>query len=316
MSSKGAVAVIGAGLMGTSWAGLFAAHGYEVRLYDGDPIVSERAPKQAAAITRFLVAKGLADSRPAEEGLSALRRSATLEEAVAEAALVQECVPDNLALKCAVFARISRAAPEDALIASSTSGLSMTAIQRDAHLPGRTFAAHPFNPPHLVPLVELAAGDRTDPGVLERARLFYLGLGKQPVVLKGDIPGYIGNRLADALWREAVQLVRSGAATVEDVDRVVRYGLGLRWAVVGPHLTFHLAGGEAGIRGHLACQTATRERILRDLADWTAVPADTADALLPGLEAETDGKSVSQLEAERDETLAAVLRALTNAGTR
>ena len=167
---------------------------------------------------------------------------------------------------------MSRAAPDDALIATSTSGLSITAIQRDSHLPGRTLAAHPYNPPHIIPLVELMPGEATDPGELERARVFYASVGKEPVVLTRDIPGYIANRMSAALWREAIELVRSGAATVEDVDRAIRYGPGLRWAVMGPHSIYHLGGGDAGIRGHVAHLTATKEGMLRDLASWTTFP--------------------------------------------
>jgi 3-hydroxyacyl-CoA dehydrogenase len=315
MDTKGILAVIGAGTMGVSWAGLFAAHGHEVRLFDRDSAVSEQALQRAAAAARFLAGKNLADPRLADEGVSALRGAATLEEAVAGAALVQECVPDEVTLKRAVFSQISRAAPDTALIATSSSGLSITAIQQDAHLPGRTLAAHPFNPPHIIPLVELAPGELTDPAELERARLLYANVGKRPVVLRGDVPGYIANRLADALWREAIELVRSEVATVADVDDAIRYGPGLRWAVMGPHLTFHLAGGEAGIRGHLAHLTPTRERILRDLATWTVIPADTAEVLLTGLQAETHGKDIAQLQAERDEALVAVILALKGVGS-
>ncbi len=176
-------------------------------------------------------------------------------------------------------------------------------------MPGRTLAAHPYNPPHLVPLVELAPGELTDPATIERAAAFYAGVGKEPVIVNGDIPGYIANRMSAALWREAIELVRSGVATVEDVDKAVRYGPGLRWAVMGPHLIYHLGGGPAGIRGHISHLTGTKEGILRDLATWTTFPADTAEVLAAGVEAEAGGRTLVELEAERDEALAAVLLA-------
>jgi carnitine 3-dehydrogenase len=310
---QGAIAVVGTGNTGASWAGLFAAHGWAVRLYDAREGAAEAARERAASAARVRVAKGLADAASAERGLASLAAAATLSEAVAEATLVQECVPDDEALKRKVFAEIGRAAPDDCLIATSSSGLSITAIQRDTPLPGRTLAAHPYNPPHLVPLVELAAGALTAPETLGLAATLYASAGKEPVIVNKDVPGYIANRMSAALWREAIELVRSGVASVEDVDKAVRYGPGLRWAVMGPHLIYHLGGGPGGIRGHIAHLTGTKEGMLRDLATWTTFPADTADLLAAGLEAEAGGRSLAELATERDEALAAVLLALRSA---
>ena len=307
---RGAIAVVGAGNTGASWAGLFAAHGYAVRVYDAREGAAEAALERAASAARFLVAKGLADPTSAGRGLALLAAPATLREAVAGALLVQECVPDDEALKRRVFAEIGCNAPADCLIATSSSGLSITAIQRDTPVPGRTLAAHPYNPPHLIPLVELAAGDLTDPETIDRAAAFYAGVGKEPVVVNKDLPGYIANRMSAALWREAIELVRSGVATVEDVDKAVRYGPGLRWAVMGPHLIYHLGGGRGGIRGHISHLTGSKEGMLRDLATWTTFPADTAEVLAAGVEAEAGDRSLAELEAERDEALAAILLAL------
>ena len=304
------IAVIGAGNTGAGWAGLFAAHGHPVRLYDIRPEAAEAALERATKAARFLVAKGLVDTGTGEEGVTLPVAVPSLEDAVAGVFLVQECVPDDVVLKRAVFADASRAAPDDALIATSSSGLSITSIQQASHLPGRTLAAHPYNPPHLIPLVELAPGRSTDPAALELARGFYRGVGKVPVIVNGDVPGYIANRMSAALWREAIELVRSGVATVEEVDRAISSGPGLRWAVMGPHLIYHLGGGRAGIRGHVAHLTKTKEGMLRDLADWTTFPADTADLLASGLEDEIGGKTLSELEEDRDEALAAVVLAL------
>jgi carnitine 3-dehydrogenase len=310
MSKRLVIGVVGAGGTGASWAGLFAAFGHQVRLFDTRPEVAARAVGRAADAAHFLAAHGLADERSAEAGVAGLVAVPTLAEAVAGAFLVQECVTDDVELKRAVFAQVSQAAPDECLIATSSSGLSMTAIQRDSRLPGRTLAAHPYNPPHIIPLVELMPGDATDPGALERAKGFFESVGKEPVVLARDIPGYIANRMSAALWREAIELVRSGVATVEDVDRAISYGPGLRWAVMGPHLIYHLGGGDAGIRGHVAHLTATKEAMLRDLASWTTFPADTADILHQGVLAEAGGRSIVELQAERDEALVAVVKVL------
>jgi 3-hydroxyacyl-CoA dehydrogenase len=310
---RGTVAVVGAGNTGASWAGLFAAHGYAVRLHDRREEATARAVSRAASAARFLAAKGLAEPGLTEQGIRLLSPAADLGEAVAGALLVQECVTEDLDIKRSVFDDIGRFAPAAALIATSTSGLSITAIQQDTRLPGRTLAAHPYNPPHLVPLVELAPGALTEPETVERASEFYAGVGKDPVVIRRDVPGYIANRVSAALWREAIELVRSGVATVEEVDRAISLGPGLRWAVMGPHLIYHLGGGAAGLRGHISHLTATKESILRDLASWTTLPVDTADVLAAGVEAEAAGKSIEQLEAERDEALAAVVLALRQA---
>jgi 3-hydroxyacyl-CoA dehydrogenase len=308
--SREVIAVVGAGNTGASWAGLFAAHGFCVRVFDVRDGAAAAALDRAAAAARFLAAKGLADPAEADQGLASLMAASTLVECVAGASLVQECVPDDEGLKRRVFAEIGAAAPPDCLIATSSSGLSITAIQRDTPFPGRTLAAPPYNHPHLVPLVELAGGGLTDPAALQRAAELYRRAGKEPVLVNRDVPGYIANRMSAALWREAIELVRTGVASVEEVDRAVRYGPGLRWAVMGPHLIYHLGGGAGGIRGHISHLTGTKEGMLRDLATWTTFPADTADMLAAGVEAEAHGRDLAELERERDEALAAVLLAL------
>lgn len=303
------VAVAGAGLTGASWAGLFAAHGFTVRLHDRDPQALARAEFRARLAARLLTDQEFAEAADCERGLNALSTHVDPEQAFAGVSLVQECVTEDLAAKHEVFALADRLAPADALIATSSSGLSITAIQQAAGLPGRTLAAHPYNPPHLVPLVELAPGEDTAPETLERAAALYTSTGKKPVMVRGDVPGYIANRLSAALWREAVELVRSGVASVADVDRAVSDGPGLRWAVMGPHLLYHLGGGEAGIRGHVAHLAQTKEGMLRDLATWTEFPDDTADVLASGLAEEIGERSDEELAAARDAALCAVLRA-------
>ncbi len=207
---------------------------------------------QRATDAAFLLARnGLAERGPASRGRAALTGAATLAEAVDGVTHVQECVREDLALKREVFAALDEAAPPDALLCTSSSGLSIGEIQTAAKRPERCLAAHPYNPPHLVPLVELAPGPLTSPDAMARAEAFYTAAGKKPVVLTRDIPGYLANRLSAALWREAVDLVLSGVATVADVDRAVAFGPGLRWAAMGPHLLYDLGGGSEGIRGHV-----------------------------------------------------------------
>jgi 3-hydroxyacyl-CoA dehydrogenase len=305
----GPVAVIGAGLTGASWAGLYAAAGLEVRLQDVEADRLEAAVERAAAAAGFLAGSGLADMAAAERGVGLLVATADLAEAVAGVRHVQECVREDLALKRLVFAAVDEAAPPEALICTSSSGLSISEIQTAAARPERCLAAHPYNPPHLVPLVELAPGALTAPEALERAFTFYAAVGKEPVKLTQDIPGYIANRLSAALWREAVDLVLRGVATVEDVDKAVSAGPGLRWAALGPHLLYDLGGGAEGIGGHVEHLAPVKEGMLRDLATWTEFPAETAAALHAGLADEKGARTYDELVAERDALLVAYLRA-------
>jgi 3-hydroxyacyl-CoA dehydrogenase len=303
------VAVAGAGLTGASWAGLFAAAGLETRLYEVAPDALSPAVERASLAARFLEEHGLADTDAVAQGLAALSATSDPDVAFTGASHVQECVREDLALKREVFALIDRLAPADALICTSSSGLSISEIQTAAARPQRCLAAHPYNPPHLVPLVELAPGTLTAREALGRAREFYAGVGKEPVVLTCDVPGYLANRLSTALWREAVELVRRGIATVADVDRAVREGPGLRWSVMGPHLLYDLGGGVPGIRGHMEHLAAVKAGMLRDLATWTEFPADCADVLAAGLEVEKAGRTFDELTHLRDELLAAGLAA-------
>jgi 3-hydroxyacyl-CoA dehydrogenase len=303
------VAVVGAGLTGASWAGLYAAAGLEVRLHDVDEARLEAAVERAAAAAGFLAGSGLADMQTAERGVALLTGTADLEAAVAGVQHVQECVREDLALKRLVIAAIDKAAPAEALICTSSSGLSISDIQTAATRPERCLAAHPYNPPHLVPLVELAPGALTAPEALERAFTFYASVGKEPVKLTRDIPGYLANRLSAALWREAVDLVLRGIATVEDVDKAVSAGPGLRWAAMGPHLLYDLGGGEEGIVSHVEHLAAVKEGMLRDLATWTEFPSETGAALDAGLAEEKGARTYDELVAERDALLVAYLRA-------
>jgi carnitine 3-dehydrogenase len=305
----GPVAVIGAGLTGASWAGLFAAAGLAVRIHDVDEARLAGAAGRAAAAARYLAENGLASADAAERGIAQLAATTDLSSALDGVTHVQECVREDLAIKREVFAAVDALAPAEALICTSSSGLSISDIQTAAARPERCLAAHPYNPPHLVPLVELAPGALTSSEAMERAAAFYTAVGKEPVTLTRDLPGYLANRLSAALWREAVDLVLRGVATVEDVDRAVSYGPGLRWAAMGPHLLYDLGGGEDGIRGHVQHLAAVKEGMLRDLATWTTFPPRTGDALADGLAAEKGERTYDELVAERDALLVAYLRA-------
>jgi 3-hydroxyacyl-CoA dehydrogenase len=255
----------------------------------------------------FLIDRGMADHKEAEAGLAALQPCEELSEAVQDVGFVQESVYENYEIKCAVFDAIDRHAPRRALIATSSSGLSISRIQEATRYPDRCLAGHPYNPPHLIPLVELAPGEKTAKETVEAARRFYEGVGKTPVILSRAVPGYLANRMSAALWREAINLVLDGVASVEDVDRAISLGPGLRWAVMGPHLIYHLGGGEGGIRYHVEHLRAAKEEIWQDLNDWQALPSETAKALERGL---PELEALESLTRKRDEALIRVLEAL------
>ena len=302
---KGPTAVIGAGVTGTSWAALFASRGLSVRLHDKDPEALSKGLERTQRYVHFLVNHAMADQKKAKTGLAVLQPCEELSQAVQDVVFVQECVYENYEIKCAVFEAIDRHVPRHALIATSSSGLNISRIQEAAHYPDRCLAGHPYNPPHLIPLVELAPGEKTAKETIEAARRFYEGVGKTPVILNRAVPGYLANRMSAALWREAINLVLDGVASVEDVDRAISLGPGLRWAVMGPHLIYHLGGGEGGIRYHIEHLRYAKEEIWQDLDDWKVMPPQTTEVLeqdLPGIE------DLEGLARNRDEALVRVIK--------
>ena len=305
------MAVIGAGLTGGSWAGLYAAAGLEVRLHDVDGARLEAAVERAAAAAGFLAGSGLADMQTAERGVELLTGTADLAAAVAGVTHVQECVREDLDAQARGVRgrRAPRRRPTRSSARARPASPSATSRRRRRG-PERCLAAHPYNPPHLVPLVELAPGALTSPEAMDRAAAFYASVGKEPVKLTRDLPGYLANRLSAALWREAVDLVLRGVATVEDVDKAVSCGPGLRWAAMGPHLLYDLGGGEDGIVGHvehLAGGQGGHAARPRDVDD---VPArDRRGAATPASPDEKGARSYDELVAERDALLVAYLRA-------
>jgi carnitine 3-dehydrogenase len=307
----GPVAVVGVGLIGASWAALFAAHGRTVMLYDQDPGRLAAGVETALDDARYLVEQGLAGGGSTGAGLGALEPCQSLAAAVVDACFVQEAVPESYAVKEAVFQEADRHAPPSSLIVTSTSYLSITRIQSAARHPQRCLAGHPYNPPHLIPLVEIVPGERTAPQSVEAARLFYRSVGKEPVVLRREVPGYLANRMSAALWREAINLVLDGVASVADVDRAIRYGPGLRWAVMGPHLLYHLGGGEGGIRRHIEHLGPAKEETWADLNDWKAMPAEAPQILESGL---PELEQLPALACWRDEVLTRVLKAAMASG--
>lgn len=294
------LAIVGAGMIGASWAALGSAHGVAVSAYDLNP----------GAEARFLSHVERARTQLAELGLTgdgAVSFSTDLAAALDGAGFVQENGPENEAVKRRLLAKIDALLPPDAIIASSTSALVRSAIVADCATPERIVVAHPFNPPHLVPLVEIVGADAE---VVARAAEFYRSLGRRPVVLNREMPGHIANRLASALYREAVHLVEQGVASVADIDAALCNGPGLRWALMGPHMTYHLGGGEGGISGYLAHLGPSQVRRWQSLGN-PSLDAEVQAKIVAGVAEEAGGRSIAELELRRDEGLLALLKART-----
>lgn len=237
------VAVIGAGLIGLSWAALFLANGLQVRVYDPRPDLEQAVREGLVSASPALKQLGYATAGSEQR----LRIESDLEAAARDVDLVQESGPEQIDFKRECFARLEQFVKPNALMFSSTSSLLPTQIARDMKHPGRMMVGHPFNPPHVMPLVEIVPGQATVPDAVKEALAFYRALGKAPVVLHREINGFVGNRLQAAVLRESIYLVQQGVVSVEELDTLVTNSLGLRWAAVGPFKGIHLGGGPGGI---------------------------------------------------------------------
>lgn len=238
------IAILGAGTIGLSWAALFASTGRNVTVYDSSEATHDRLLAFVADAAETLTALGWQDAGDTTR----IRVVADPVDAVKEAGFIQERVPERLELKHQLYALIEPHLVENAIIGTSTSGLRLSDLQAGLSDPGRLIIAHPFNPPHLIPLVELMGNDRTDAGIVDDAWQFYESIGKVCVELHKEVPGHIANRLQAAIWREMIHLAMEGVASVENIDKAVAFGPGLRWAALGQTSLFHLGGGEGGIR--------------------------------------------------------------------
>ena len=285
------IAIIGCGTIGIAWAAYFLSRGLEVSAFDPSESARDEFSQRVATDMATL---GVPRRQPEVCG--------TLAEAVAKADLVVENAPESVELKRALFADIQELAPETTLIVSSTSSLKHSDIAVDVKAPSRIAIAHPFNPPHLVPLVELYG---TDPEVVERLVIFYQSIGKQPVVMRKEMVGHIANRLSSALWREALYLLQEGVASVEDIDRAVTAGPGMRWAIQGPFLTYHLGGGQGGIRHYLEHLGPSQQYRWSSLGEPVMDEALTAK-VIEGVEQVTQGQALDELFTRRDMQLVAM----------
>ncbi len=304
------IGVLGAGLIGASWATFFAAQGLKVRIFDVNTEVKERALEIAGHNLQRLVHLKLLTPEASETGLQNLQIVNSLSELLSGVEFVQESVIEDYAIKADVYREFEQHAPESAIIASSSSGLLMTRMQSVMQHPERALIAHPFNPPHLIPLVELVPGEQTAASTVDSVKAFFLKLGKHPVVLNKEVPGHIANRLAAAVWRESLALLDDGVASVEDIDAALCQGPGLRWAMMGQHLIYELGGGEGGYQKFIDTIGASFEEYWNEMQVWTTIPESAKQKAVAGTEAYLQQKSRNEWAAWRDEKLARIQQVL------
>ena len=297
------ITIVGTGVIGASWAAYYLARGFDVVGTDPAPDAEANLRAYVDRAWEDLESSGLAPG--ASRGRLAF--SADLREALEGADFVQENGPERPDLKKKLFAEIDAATPVDSLIASSSSGLPMSLIQTDTIHAERTVIGHPFNPPHIIPLVEVVGGARTAPEAVERAMRFYAEIGKKPIRLNKELPGHVANRLQTVLYREIMYLIQKGVLSVADADDAVSYGPGLRWGVMGPSLQWHLAGGAGGI-GHF--MEHLMPRMVESMKDVVIPDFDPelARVITDGVLGETGGKSVEELAAAENKVLLGLLR--------
>ena len=303
------IACIGSGLIGQGWAALYALNGYDVVLQDLNIERLDEASKRVNNHIDLLVETGLGFNPEAARKRISITTS--LEKALEGVDFVTESVYESLDVKRPLFLEMDELTPKDVILASSTSGYMMSEIGRDMKkYPERAIVTHPWNPVHLVPLVELSPSPKTSNQTIDKTYRLMENIKKVPVVLKKEAPGFIANRISVALWREALDLVDRGIASVEDVDKAISAGPGIRWAIMGPYLTYHLGGGKGGIKYLLDHIGVQKTAWLKDMASWTEFPESAKEKTIEGVNDMVDGKSLEELEAWRDKYLIALNKLL------
>src|SRR5262245_45219707 len=297
------IAIVGTGVIGASWAAQYLARGFDVIATDPGPNAEANLRHYVETAWKALERIGLS------ENASKRRLSFTLDlkQAVSGADFVQENGPERKEFKIKLYADIDAAAPPHAILASSSSGLTMSTIQSGCKRPERCVIGHPFNPPHLIPLVEVVGGAKTSPETIQRAIAFYESIGKKAIHVRKEVVGHVANRLQAALYREVLHLIDQGVLDVSDSDTAVCWGPGLRWGVMGPNLLFHLGGGEGGMRHFLEHLGPAMEGWWKDLGREEQISPALKAKLIEGVSREIGGRTVEQLDQQRDEVLLGLL---------
>jgi 3-hydroxyacyl-CoA dehydrogenase len=296
------IAIVGTGVIGASWAALFLAHGLEVVATDPAPNAEENLREYIDNAWPALEQLGLSSGASKER----LSFTAKLSDALKDVDLVQENGPERPDFKIKLFADMDALTPETTILASSSSGIPIGISQSSCKHPERCVIGHPFNPPHLIPLVEVVGSEKTSSATIERAIAFYASIGKRPIHVRKEVIGHVANRLQAALYREVVYLIEQDVLSVSDADAAVSWGPGLRWGLMGPNLLFHLAGGQGGIQHFMEHLAGPMTTWWKDLGNPEFTP-DLKEKIVQGVLAEAGNQSISNLAEERDSLLLGLL---------
>jgi 3-hydroxyacyl-CoA dehydrogenase len=296
------IAIVGTGVIGASWAALFLAHGLEVIATDPAPNAEENLREYIDNAWTALEKLGLSSGASKER----LSFTTKLSDALKDVDLVQENGPERPDFKIKLFADMDALTPETTILASSSSGIPIGVSQSSCKHPERCVIGHPFNPPHLIPLVEVVGSEKTSSATIERAIAFYASIGKRPIHVRKEVVGHVANRLQAALYREVVYLIEQEVLSVSDADAAVSWGPGLRWGLMGPNLLFHLAGGEGGIHHFMEHLAGPMTTWWKDLGNPEFTP-DLKEKIVQGVLAEAGDQSIDELAGERDRLLLGLL---------
>jgi 3-hydroxyacyl-CoA dehydrogenase len=296
------IAIVGTGVIGASWTAQYLARGLDVVATDPAPGAEAKLRSYVDEAWGTLTAIGLAPGATRER----LTFTTDMKAALAQADLVQENGPERPDFKMKLFADMDDATPPDSLIASSSSGITPSVMQSKCERPERILVGHPFNPPHIIPLVEVVGGAKTSPEALAQAMKFYASIGKKPILVRKEMPGHVANRLQLALYREVLYLIEQDVVSVADADDAVSWGPGLRWGVMGPTLQFHLAGGAGGIKHFLEGVFEGLLPVFKSLGD-PAITQELKEKIARGVLKEAGPRSVEQLSEQEDEVLVGLL---------
>jgi 3-hydroxyacyl-CoA dehydrogenase len=297
------IALVGTGVIGASWAAQYLARGFDVIATDPAPSAEENLRKYVDEAWELLTVIGLT------RGASRDRLSFTsnMKDALANSDFVQENGPERPELKTKLFADMDDATPLDSIIASSSSGITPSVMQSKCKHPERVLVGHPFNPPHIIPLVEVVGGTKTSPEAIQRALAFYASIGKKPILLNKELPGHVANRLQMALYSQVMYLIQQGVLSVADADAAVSYGPGLRWGVMGPSLQWHLGGGAGGIKHFMDHLMDPMAATIKNLGSPDVTP-ELKKTITEGVLQEAGTHSVEQLAAQENDVLVGLLK--------
>jgi 3-hydroxyacyl-CoA dehydrogenase len=297
------IAIVGAGVIGASWAAEYLARGFDVIVTDPGPNAEANLRKYVDEAWKDLTNIGLSKGASRDR----LTFTTDMKEALSKADLVQENGPERPDFKIKLFAQMDDAAPIDTIIASSSSGITPSVMQTNCKHPERVLVGHPFNPPHIIPLVEVVGGTKTSPEAIQQAIAFYASIGKKPIHLKKELPGHVGNRLQAALYKEIMYLIQHDVLSVEDADVAVSYGPGPRWGVMGPSLQWHLGGGAGGIKHFMDHLMDPLTGMIKSLGTPDVTP-ELKQTIVEGVLREAGNRSVDELAQKENEVIIGLLR--------